>query len=96
MSKMKIKRKQLENSIWGFILGDCLGVPYEFKEQGTFKYKKFAEFGTFNQPAGTWSDDTSLTLCLVENIIEGSNPDDLMKKFSDFESFGYKIGRAHV
>ena len=68
---MKITRKQLENSIWGFILGDCLGVPYEFRKKGTFKYKKFAGYGTYNQPPGTWSDDTSLMLCLIDSYEDG-------------------------
>jgi len=66
-----IKKKQLEHSIWGFILGDCLGVPYEFREQGSFKLKEFAEYGTHNQPAGTWSDDTSLMLCLIDAFENG-------------------------
>ena len=25
-------------------------------------------YGTYNQPEGTWSDDTSLTLCLLEAL----------------------------
>jgi len=90
---MKIKRKQLENSIWGFILGDCLGVPYEFKEQGTFKYKKFAEFGTFNQPAGTWSDDTSLMLALIDSYEDGKF--DIEKHKQNLRDF-YKQGKYTV
>lgn len=35
-------------------------------------------FGTFNQPAGTWSDDFALTACLVESLIySGPNAIDL-------------------
>ena len=31
--------KQLENSIWGFILGDCWGVPYELDFPDEYKKK---------------------------------------------------------
>ena len=61
--------KQLENSIWGFILGDCWGVPYEFKSSEQINFKPFDEYGTWRQPAGTWSDDTSLMLCLMDSDI---------------------------
>lgn len=57
--------KRVENSIWGFILGDCWGVPYEFKRRSEIRFKKFHGYGAHNQPAGTWSDDTALMLCHV-------------------------------
>jgi len=28
-------------------------------------------FGTFNQPAGTWSDDSSMTLALLDSLRNG-------------------------
>ena len=66
-----ITKKQLKNSIWGFILGDCWGVPYEFKDSSSIHFKEFAEYGTHRQPAGTWSDDTSLMLCLIDSYNNG-------------------------
>ena len=50
----------------GTAVGDALGVPFEFKEGGTFQCTGMDEYGTHNQPKGTWSDDTSLTLCLAD------------------------------
>uniref|UniRef100_UPI00117D6AAE ADP-ribosylglycohydrolase family protein n=1 Tax=Wohlfahrtiimonas populi TaxID=1940240 RepID=UPI00117D6AAE len=44
---------------------------------------------TYNQPIGTWSDDTSLTLCLMETLVEEGTPDDLMKKFVLYQTEGY-------
>lgn len=44
--------------------------------------------GTHNQPKGTWSDDTSLTLCLIENFVEEGAISDLYKKFLDFKEIG--------
>lgn len=34
--KMDLNRKnQIESVLYGFIVGDCLGVPVEFKKRGT-------------------------------------------------------------
>ena len=41
-------------------------------------------FGTYNQPAGTWSDDTSMTLATMESISRLKKIDyaDIMQNFS--------------
>ena len=52
----------LKSAIYGFAVGDAIGVPYEFLSRGKFKCKGMRGHGTHNQPAGTWSDDTSMTL----------------------------------
>ena len=54
--------------IMGVAVGDALGVPVEFKKRGTFYVTDMQGYGTHNQPAGTWSDDTSLTLALADNL----------------------------
>ncbi|MDQ7860412.1 ADP-ribosylglycohydrolase family protein [Peribacillus frigoritolerans] len=63
-------KKRVLPSLYGGIVGDLLGVPVEFKKRGTFTINDITGYGTYNQPPGTWSDDTSLTLCLIENLIE--------------------------
>lgn len=45
-------------------------------------------FGTYNQPVGTWSDDTSLTLVLLEHLSEKSDLSNLMNKFKSYRN-GY-------
>jgi hypothetical protein len=30
-----VKHSKIENSFWEFVLGDALGVPYEFKNSAT-------------------------------------------------------------
>lgn len=54
--------------ILGVAVGDALGVPVEFKARGTFLVTGMQGYGTHNQPPGTWSDDTSLTLALADNL----------------------------
>lgn len=58
----------------GVAIGDALGVPVEFKNRNYLKEKPITDmigYGTHTQPAGTWSDDSSLTFCLAEALIEG-------------------------
>ncbi|AQR94356.1 ADP-ribosylglycohydrolase family protein [Clostridium saccharoperbutylacetonicum] len=57
--------------VFGFCVGDALGVPVEFSTRDERKrdpVKEMRAYGTYHQPFGTWSDDTSLTLCLIEGI----------------------------
>ena len=59
------------SAVIGLAIGDALGVPVEFKSRAYLKDNPVTDmmgYGTHNQPAGTWSDDTSLTLCLVEAL----------------------------
>jgi ADP-ribosylglycohydrolase len=77
------------STIIGGAIGDALGVPVEFKDRGSFTMTGMTGHGTYNQPKGTWSDDTSLTLCLMENLIEGGDEAALMKKFSEYLRHGY-------
>lgn len=67
--------EKIKNSIRAYVLGDSLGVPYEFTRSGKQEIELFKSNGTYNKPAGTWSDDTSVLLCLLdafsqENSIE--------------------------
>ncbi len=59
--------------ILGVAVGDALGVPVEFRQRGTFHVTGMQGHGTHDQPAGTWSDDTSLTLALADGLL----PDDV-------------------
>lgn len=52
----------------GVAVGDALGVPVEFRPRGSFRIDGMRGHGTHDQPAGTWSDDTSLTLALADAL----------------------------
>lgn len=58
----------MRSCVYGLAVGDALGVPYEFRERGTFECTGMAEGGTHGQFAGTWSDDTSMALCICSSI----------------------------
>lgn len=74
---------EIFNGIIGFVVGDSLGVPFEFKTRGTFTAHGMTGFGTHFQSAGTWSDDSSMTLCTVDSLVRLNriDPDDIMNNF---------------
>lgn len=81
-------KEQTQALILGLAIGDALGVPVEFEKRNTFKITDMTGFGTYNQPVGTWSDDTSLTLVLLEHLSEKSDLSNLMNKFKSYRN-GY-------
>lgn len=76
--------EKIYDAIMGLVVGDALGVPVEFKARDTFHVDDMIGYGTYNQPPGTWSDDSSLTLATMESIIRkgGIDPADMMNNFS--------------
>ena len=72
------------NGIMGLCVGDALGVPVEFKRREYLTNNPVTDmfgFGTYNQPSGTWSDDTSLTLCLLHSLSNGLDYTNIAQKF---------------
>ena len=58
-------------ALLGLAVGDALGVPVEFQGRPARRrdpVTTMRAFGTHYQPAGTWSDDASLTFCLAETL----------------------------
>ena len=88
MKKIDLE-KQTREIIYGLAIGDALGVPVEFENRGSFHVSDMVGFGTYNQPPGTWSDDTSLTLALLEHLAEKSSLNQLMEKFAKYHREGY-------
>lgn len=41
---------------------------FEFKKEGSFYCDDFSSGGFHNQIEGTWSDDTSVLLCLIDAL----------------------------
>ena len=74
------------NGIMGVVVGDALGCPVQFesrKEVATHPVTGMRGYGTFNLPEGSWTDDSSLTLALLESIgrLGQLDLDDIMENF---------------
>lgn len=71
---------RLAGAAWGHLVGDALGVPYEFLEPSAIGSVEMRGGGQWRQKAGTWSDDGALMLALLDSLITrteaGSDPFD--------------------
>lgn len=82
----------------GLLVGDALGVPYEFtpsRDIPVFDLIEMAPPAGFNglkrAPAGTWSDDGSQALCLLASLLERGSLDtkDLSARILKWFDEGY-------
>jgi len=95
MTRRKINHSdRILGALWGALAGDALGVPVEFQSRETVRENPVTGmrgFGTHRQPAGTWSDDSSLLLCTVESLAHAGGLDtaDLGERFVRWERDGY-------
>lgn len=88
-------KERLIPTIMGGVIADALGVPVEFMGRG-INITGMTGYGTYNQPPGTWSDDTTMTLCLMENLVEGQDLEGLMRKFVAWRDHGYMTPHGHM
>jgi ADP-ribosylglycohydrolase/protein-tyrosine phosphatase len=59
---------RLVGGVWGHLVGDAMGVPYEFRSPDEIDAIRWGETGTHDQPPGTWSDDGALMLALLDSL----------------------------
>ena len=85
--------KIIKSGIYGVAVGDALGVPFEFKSRLAMDERPctgMTGFGTHGKPAGTWSDDTSMTLATADGLCEfvegGYKP--VMDRFYEWFQYG--------
>jgi ADP-ribosylglycohydrolase len=82
----------ITNAMRGLIVGDALGVPVEFctrDELDRDPVSHMRGFGTYMQPAGTWSDDSSMALCSLESLTKGYDLADMMSRFRNWSYDAY-------
>lgn len=86
MKRMDYDKDAMRACVYGLAVGDALGVPYEFKGRGSFTCDGMVGDGTHRQPAGTWSDDTSMALCIAASLKERDGVDgpDIFDRFCDW------------
>ena len=80
----------------GLVVGDILGAPVQFGVNSQEIRENIEKLKDFHDnhvlPKGVYTDDTSMTLCLADSLIENHGYDsyDVMKKYSDWEAHGYR------
>lgn len=78
--------------LFGTAVGDALGVPVEFKSRRSVRMNPVTEmtgFGTYGQPPGTFSDDSSLSFILAEVLTEGYDLNRLADHFLKWRNENY-------
>lgn len=97
MEKLNI----IQNGILGFILGDAVGVPYEFKKRENIDNVDMIGNGLHGVPKGIWSVDSSMVIATMKSIIDNNgniNYEDIMNNFmlwvenKDFNIVGFTFG----
>ena len=75
---------RFRGALLGLAVGDAIGTSVEFSPPGSFApVTDMVGGGPFNLPAGAWTDDTSMALCLAESLIacEGFDPVDQLTRY---------------
>lgn len=90
--------ERILGGLFGLLVGDAVGVPYEFSKPGSLTPEKVemepppgyprAHAGT---PVGTWSDDGAQALCLLASLLTVGELDipDLARRLVDWYERGY-------
>lgn len=89
---------QLAGGLEGLLIGDALGVPYEFHPPAQIPPAAAIEFAPppgfarahRGTPPGTWSDDGALALCLLASLLDCGqlDPEDVGRRFLAFREAG--------
>lgn len=81
-----LSEERIKGSLLGVVVGDALGCPYEFQSKEQFT-KRITDFEYVNN---IFTEDTSLTLCTVEALVEkGYNLSEIAKLFLKWFNEGY-------
>jgi ADP-ribosyl-[dinitrogen reductase] hydrolase len=87
-------------ALLGLACGDALGRPVEFESAGQIaaEHGELSEMighGTWNQPAGTTTDDTAQARAIAESLLDrdGFDADDVAARFVDwYETDPFDVG----
>ncbi len=92
MSRAALERDRFRGPLLGLAVGDAIGTTVEFKRPGTFEpVTDMVGGGPFELPAGAWTDDTSMALCLAESLVErrAFDPIDQLERYVRWWRHGY-------
>jgi ADP-ribosyl-[dinitrogen reductase] hydrolase len=86
------ERTRFRGCLLGLACGDAVGTTVEFTARGRFTpVADMIGGGVFDLPAGAWTDDTSMALCLASSLTELGEFDavDQMRRYWRWVDEGY-------
>jgi ADP-ribosyl-[dinitrogen reductase] hydrolase len=90
--------ERIRGGLYGLLVGDALGVPYEFSSPANIPERHLIEMSPpsgfvrahNSVPIGTWSDDGAQALVLLDSLVKCSSLD--LKQFTDGLMAWYRKG----
>ncbi len=85
-------RNKVRGMLWGLLVGDALGSPIQFtKKDDHLLIKEMETCPMFNVPAGYWTDDGSMALCVMDSFVRvgGYDLKDIGRTFVRWLCEGY-------
>ena len=90
--------ERIRGGLYGLLIGDALGVPYEFSSPTNIPEQHFIEMAPPSGfvrahpsvPVGTWSDDGAQALVLLDSLVKCSSLE--LKQFTDGLMAWYREG----
>lgn len=98
-------RSQIQGALFGLLVGDALGVPYEFTPPDKLPPRAQLEMTpppgwprAHQVPNGIWSDDGACALALLDSLLDCGALDlpDLARKLSNWQFEGAYAVEGHV
>ena len=92
-------RDFIKDVLLGVATGDAIGVPVEFRSRSELEFQpvtNMREYGSHHQPAGTWSDDSSMTFCLAEMLCGKYDLQGLANRFINWKNHSWWTPRGTV
>src|SRR5262245_3985184 len=96
---MPTRKERIEGGLVGLLIGDALGVPYEFSSPDelppadAIEFEPPADFRRAHAgtPSGTWSDDSAQALCLLDSLLRCGrfDADDFARRLLRWYEDGY-------
>lgn len=87
-----MERDKVKGMLWGLIVGDALGSPIQFTDKDNHPWITEMEYcPVFNVPAGFWTDDGSMAMCIMDSFVRKSGYDikDVAATFVKWLKEGY-------
>ena len=85
-------RGRFLGALLGLAVGDAVAAATQFRRPGRFiAVGDLLGGGPFDLPRGGWSDDTAMTLCLAESLLErnGFDARDQVERYMRWQQQGY-------
>lgn len=82
----------MKGMLWGLIVGDAFGSPIQFSGKDSHPWiTEMVPCPVFKLPAGYWTDDGSMALCVMDSVVRKGGYDlkDIGDTFVEWLFKGY-------